>query len=240
MGYFRELPNILYQSPLKHKSSSGDLVAVKNLFRRTKLFDYVKESASFFNKYTIEDGERPDTIAENLYGSPSYDYVVVLVSGIVNINHEWPVQDFQIYDIALNKYGSEEKMNEVHHHETFEIRDSSNRQILPPNLIVDGDFKIDGSSLRFGTNRFNIISEAGNRQLDDKNEYSVATDNIARPVTNYEFEINENEKRRNIDVLRGSYLQVFINDLRDIVRYSKSSHYISRSLAFTEITNLTT
>ena len=38
--------------------------------------------------------------------------------------------------------------------------------------------------LRFGTNRFTLISQAGNTQLDDKIEYTVATDKIARPVTN--------------------------------------------------------
>jgi len=81
----------------------------------------------------------------------------------------------------------------VHHYETFEIKDSSGRQILPPNLIVDANFKMDGSALRYPTNRFTLISEAGNTQLDDKNEYTVATDNIARPVTNFEHEIEENE-----------------------------------------------
>ena len=40
MGYFRELPNILYQSPLLHKNSSSDFIGIKNLFRRAKLFDY--------------------------------------------------------------------------------------------------------------------------------------------------------------------------------------------------------
>ena len=30
----------------------------------------------------------------------------------------------------------------IHYHETFEIIDDQNRQILPPNLIVDVDFKI--------------------------------------------------------------------------------------------------
>ena len=37
-------------------------------------------------------------------------------------------------------------MNEIHHYETFEIRDDKDRQILPPNLIVDADFKIDGTA----------------------------------------------------------------------------------------------
>ena len=240
MSYFKHFPDIFYQSPLETKISSGDLVQIKNIFRRTKLKDYLQGSVSVFNKYVIEDGERPDTISELLYGSPQYDFVVVLTAGITNINHQWPVQDFQIYNVALAKYGSETKMNEIHHYETFEIKDSKGRQILPPNLIVDRDFKMDGSALRFPTNRFTLISEAGNNQLDDKNEYTVATDNIARPVTNYEFEINENEKLRKIDVLRQGYLTTFVNDLRDILRYDRHSRFINGLLSSTELTNLTT
>ena len=32
-------------------------------------------------------------------------------------------------------------MNEIHHYETFEIKDEKGRLILPSNLIVDEDFK---------------------------------------------------------------------------------------------------
>ena len=239
MGYFRELPKILYPSPLPHKNSTADYIQISNIFRRTKLFDYLTGNVTLFNKYIIEDGERPDTIANVLYNNSKYDYVVIIVAGITNINHEWPLQDFQMYNFALNKYGSEIEMNKIHHYETFEISDSSNRQILPPNLIVDETFKIDGSSVRFGGNRFILKSEAGNRQLDDKFEYTVLTDNIARPVTNFEFEINENEKRREIDVLKEGFIQTFVNDLRDVSRYSRSSSFINDKLARTEIGNLT-
>ena len=240
MAYFKHLPNILYQSPLSHKTSTSDYINVKNIFRRSKLKDYLAGNVSLFNKYIIQDGERPDTISESLYGSPQYDFVVILAAGITNINHQWPVQDYQIYDIALAKYGSEEKMNENHHYETYEIKDSKGRQILPPDLIVDVEFKMDGSSLRYPTNRFTLISQAGNTQLDDKNEYTVATDNIARPVTNFEHEIQENEKNREIDVLQRGYLTTFVNDMRDIVRYDKHSRYISGNLSSTELTDLTT
>ena len=237
MGYFRELPDILYQSPLLHKNSSADYIGIKNLFRRAKLYDYLSENVSIFNKFVIGDGDRPDTIAESLYNDSSLDYVVVLVAGITNINHEWPLQDFQVYDYALQKYGSESKMFEDHHYETFEIKDDKGRQILPPNLIVDKDFKMDGSALRFNST-YTLISEAGNTQLDDKNEYTVSTDNIARAVSNFEYEISENEKKREINVLRNGYLNIFINDLRDVVRYDRSSGYISNNLAITENTNI--
>jgi len=237
MGYFRELPNIAYQSPLSHKNSSRDYIVIKNIFRRSKLFNYLNDNVTFFNKYVIGDGDRPDLIAEELYGDPKLDYVVILVAGITNINHEWPLQDYQVYDYALQKYGSETEMNENHHYETFEIKDDKGRQILPPNLIVDDEFKIDGTSSKYNTT-YTLISQAGNTQLDDKDEFTVKTDNIARAVTNLEYEHTENEKKREIDVLRESYLQMFINDLRDVVRYDKSSSYITSSLAATENTNV--
>ena len=238
MGYFRELPNIAYQSPLTHKNSSRDYILIKNLFRRTKLFDFLKDNVSVLDKFTIGIGDRPDTIAEELYGDASLDYVVVLVAGIININQEWPLPDNKVYDFALEKYGSEEKMNEIKYYETLEIVDDQNRQILPPDLIVDVDFKIDGTVNKFPTTRYTLKAMTGNIQLDDKDEFGVLTDNIARAVTNLEYEYTINENKREIDILNPSYLQMFINDLRDIVRYDKSSSYIAKDLAATENTNV--
>ena len=238
MGYFRELPEIAYQSPLSHRNSSRDYVIIKNIFRRVKLLDYLKDATSLFSKFVIGDGDRPDTIAEVLYGDSRLDYVVILVAGITNINHEWPLQDYQVYDYALSKYKTEEEMMKIRYYETFEIKDDQNRQILPPNLIVDADFKMYGSSTQAGSVRYNLISQAGNRQLDDKDEYTVAADKIARAVTNLEYEYSENEKKREIDVLDSGYLQTFINDFRDIVKYEKNSAYITSSLAQTENTEV--
>ena len=238
MAYFNELPDILYQSPLSHKNSSSDYIVIKNIFRRVKMAEYIKSAAAFFDKFVIGEGDRPDTVAEALYGDARLDYVVVLVAGITNINHQWPLQDYQVYDYALSKYGDEETMSQIRHYETFEIRDEQNRQILPPNLIVDANFKIDGTIHKYpNTTRYTLRSQAGFTQLDDKDELTVATDNIARAVTNLEFEHTENEKKREIDVLKNGYLGTFINDLRDIVRYDKSSSYVSSSLAVVENTN---
>ena len=130
-------------------------------------------------------------------------------------------------------------MNAIHHYETFEIRDEQDRQILPPKLIVDENFKIDGTIHKFpNTTRYTLRSQAGYTQLDDKDEFTVATDNIARAVSNLEFEHNTNEKKREIDVLKRGYVNIFINDMRDILRYDKSSSYIDSSLAQTENTEV--
>ncbi len=233
MAYFRHLPNIAYQSPLSHKNRSDDYIVIKNIFRRTKLFDFLSSNVSVFQKFVIGDGARPDTVAEDLYGDSSLDFVVILTAGITNVNHQWPIQDHQVYEFALEKYGSEAEMTSIHHYETLEIVDDNGRLILPPNLIVDGDFKISGTINKYPSTRYTLKSLTGNRQLDDKDEFSVLTDSIASPITNLEYEYIQNEKRREIDVLRNSYVNMFIEDMRDVVRYDKSSSYITSSLAIT-------
>ncbi len=158
---------------------------------------------------------------------------MILTAGITNVNHQWPIQDHQVYEFALEKYGSEAEMTSIHHYETLEIVDDNGRLILPPNLIVDGDFKISGTINKYPSTRYTLKSLTGNRQLDDKDEFSVLTDSIASPITNLEYEYIQNEKRREIDVLRNSYVNMFIEDMRDVVRYDKSSSYITSSLAIT-------
>ena len=101
MSYFRELPNLLYQSNLTHKISSQEYVAIKNLFRRVKIRDDVSDQANFYKKYVILDGQRPDTIAEEFYGAPDLDWVVVLTSGITNIKDQWPLGNYDLYKLSL-------------------------------------------------------------------------------------------------------------------------------------------
>ena len=59
MTYFRELPNIDYQSPFKERSSSQEYVRVKNLFRRVKLRDDIKDSITYLQNYIIIYDRRP-------------------------------------------------------------------------------------------------------------------------------------------------------------------------------------
>ena len=57
-------------------------------------------------------------------------------------------------------------------------------------------------------------------------------------MTNLEYEYSENEKKREIEILNSGYLQTFLNDLRDIMRYDQSSSFISPNLATTENTEV--
>jgi len=140
MSYFRELPDLFYQSPLASRVSSREYVRVKNLFRRVKLRDDLQNVFTLFNKYEIDEGERPDTVAEELYGSADLDWVVMLTAGIINVRDQWPLSNFELYRYAENKYG--ENLNTVSFWETTEVKDSKGRLILPKGKVVNENFSL--------------------------------------------------------------------------------------------------
>ena len=218
MGYFRELPDVAYQSFLSDAISSKDYLLVKNLFRRNKLRDDLQSSFTLFNKYEIVEGARPDTVAEEFYGSAELDWVVLITAGILNVRDEWPISNYELYQYAEKKYGVENLTN-FHHYETREIKDSKGRLILPAGKIVDDDFTLNYS--------------------DDGTNVSVSGNNVRTGVTNWTYETIENNKKSSIFLLRRGYLQQFLNDMREIMTYGLSSQYITDSVIRTENTNNT-
>ena len=216
MGYFRELPNLLYQSFLPSKNSSLDYVEAKNLFRRTKLRDDLQNIFTLFDKYEIPDGYRPENVAEDLYGSDELDWVVLMSSNIINVRNDWPLANKDLYDYALNKYGDE--LNETRFYETKEITDSKGRLILPEGQVVDSDFVL-------------TYYDNGNK--------TVSGINVRTGVSNYMHEVRLNAKKSSIYLLKPDYLQQFLNDFRDIMIYGRSSQFVNDDTIKTENTNIT-
>ena len=213
MSYFREIPNIRYPSFLKEKTSSFDYVEAKNLFRRTKLRDDLQNNFTLFEKYVIPGEARPDNVAQELYGSDQFDWVVLIVAGINNVRNEWPLNARDLYNYCLDKYG--DSLNSVRFFETTEVKDSSGRLILPKGKVVDSNFTIP----KPGT--------------------PTATLNPVVGISNFEYETRLNDDKRSIFILRRGYLQDFVNDFREVMTYRESSEFINSKVIQTENTNIT-
>ena len=213
MGYFREIPNLRYPSFLQEKGSSFDYVEAKNLFRRTKLRDDLQNNFTIFDKYEIVGGMRPDNVAQELYESDQFDWVVLLVAGITNVRNEWPLSNRDLYNYALDKYG--DSLNSNMFFETIEVKDTSGRLILPKGKVVDQNFTIP------------------------KPGAPNATINPVVGISNFEYETRINDEKRNIFILRLEYLQEFVNDFRELMIYKQSSEFIDSRTIQTENTNIT-
>ena len=60
--YFEQFPKMLYDIKGNNKYK-----LVPDIFRRIKIKNKLKNNVTFLEKYDVEDGEKPETVAYGLY-----------------------------------------------------------------------------------------------------------------------------------------------------------------------------
>ena len=205
--FFSIIPNISYdEKPISYPFSESDFVVAKNFFRRYKINDDIFQYAVFFKKYTIVDGERPETLAEKAYGDQFLDWVILLTNNMVNAQYDWPRSNYEMYKIVEEEF--DDPYSEINH---YEIRETIGR--YQAGLHVDETFYN-------GTHKVNI-----NGTVTTKNGNEIAS-----PVTVAEYYQAENEKKRQIYLLKPRYLDSFVDDFKTKNLYKKDDNYINQRL----------
>lgn len=204
--FFSIVPNISYdEKPISYPFSESDYVTAKNFFRRYKINDNVFSYVVFLQKYTIVDGDRPDTLADKLYGDPFYDWVILLTNNLINAQYDWPMSNYTLSKVIEKEFAT--PYETIHHYETIEYG------LCPAGLHVDQAFYNK-------THKLNIDNEIVTKNGSE----------LCRPVTIMEYYTAENEKKREIYLLKQTYLTAFVDDFRKQNLYQKSGNYISQQL----------
>lgn len=243
MTYFREVSDLLYQSQQPNRNSSLDYVRVKNLFRRAKIRDDFFKNLTAFQKYKIIGEERPEQVAEKVYGSPSFDWLVLTSNNVINVRTEWPLSNKELERYLSRKYDSDELID-THHYETVTVTDNRGKLIISGGLHVDPTFSIkyfDESLTIPGPFQGELTYDSTIYTLDSTEiQFNSTTEGIViagtpgvmitlnpvRRITNYEYEVSLNDNKRNIFLLKPNYIQAALDDMREIMSYGFSTQYV--------------
>jgi len=98
MGYFDKFPTLYYDL----KGTKKFEVAV-DILRRVRI-DYRQADTSMYGEYAIKEHDRPDTIADKLYGDSELHWVVLLFNEIHNPYYEWPMTTSDLIKYCESKY----------------------------------------------------------------------------------------------------------------------------------------
>ena len=215
-NYFNRLPNLEYPSLLKTRRTNHDTIRVKNLFRRAKIREDLFANIHEFNKYSIIGDDRPDTVSEEVYGTPDLDWVILMSNNIIDVKNEWPMTQYDLNTYLNEKY-TQQQLIDIHHYETTTFKDGKGRLVVPAGHVVDEDWSLeyfDGTHLR------NTDGNLAGRPV--------------RSVSFFEYEIKKNDEKRNINILKRDILTLFMKDFERIMKYDKSSQYVDKKLKKTE------
>ena len=210
--YFRNLPEFDYVDRTRNDGSIGDYTRVKNLFKKGVLRQDIFQDLSFFTKYIVEGDDRPDNVADRVYGDPTLDWVVLMANNITNIQSEWPLSQADFNTFILDKYENETTLySGIHHYEANEVKTSRDVIVIPSGMRVG-----IGQSVSF---------------YDDGLKQQVTKTDVASPITNYMYEDKINNDKRNIFILKPVYLNLVFDDLENIMEYKEgSTQYVSETL----------
>ena len=210
-NYFRNIPDFEYVNRTKDGQFISNYTQVKNFFKKGKLREDLFQDLTVFEKYSIKGDDRPDNVANEIYDDPILDWVVLMSNNIINIQNEWPLNQQAFESYVLDKYGTIEKLNEIHHYESNEVKDTNGVIIFPKGIRVSA-----GQSVSY----FEPLSEE-----------LVTVNPVSKAVTNYQHEEKINDDKRRIFLIKPIYLNVVFDDLEEMMIYKEgSTQFVSESL----------
>ena len=210
--FFRYVPDFDYVSRLSKAQNVSDYIRVKNLFKRTRISEEIFSDLTFFTKYQIIQDERPDNVAYKIYGDSNLDWMVLLSNNIINVQQEWPLDHTSYYNYLIGKYGSDAALQNIHHYETREIKNSVGKVIVPEGLEVPSTFTITFFDPGLGVQE-------------------TVTTEIVTEITNQVYEDKLNDSKRNINLIKPKFIGLVIEEMERLMKYPKgSTQYVSKNV----------
>ena len=203
-NYFYNFPKTIYSL-----NDSPSLDRITNLMACFSFDETLTENSILYYQYTISDGETPEVLAHKLYGSSEDHWILLKMNNIMDVKKDWPL-DQRSLAVAINdKYanngisqsqtGYQWAFNNTHSYYKIETR----------TLVTSGEKVTD--IIQVDANTFaNIATSSVLYTLPDNNVLKIDTSKNAK--TYYEYEVEENERKRNIKILKEEYVPAVKNE----------------------------
>lgn len=211
--YFNYFPQTAYY--LSDDNSSLDVVT--NLMSRFSFNAASKDKLVMYYKYDISDGETPEIIADKLYGSPEKHWIILSVNNIKNPQFDWPLRYNDLTKYIDIKYRGATYANTANtgtglswsksHTHSYYINE---KRTLPSGSDTTETIIIDAATYA-NTNTTSTVVYT----LYDSSNVTITTTKSS--ISYYEYEIQANEEKRTIDILRPEFVKTIEQEFRNVI-----------------------
>jgi len=196
MMYFKTLPKI------NMTDYKGSAVLMTNLISRAEVIQSLLNDPLLFYSYDIQEGDTPEIVADKYYGD-SYRYWLVMFSNqLFDPQWDWPLTSRQFGDYLFSKYKKNKndtfaqviattQQTIKEYRKVIKTVDSYTLDQTTKMIIIDIDTYTTGvnsSTTRIFSNGSNVT------QSVDYQSISI-----------YDYELEQNEKKRNINLINSKY-----------------------------------
>ena len=226
MSYFSKFPRTVI-------TRNNTPFIIRDFLSRVAVSENFKKQYSFLENYFILDGETPESVSFKLYGSPTYHWVLLMINDILDPRNDWPVSERKIMDVTFMKYdyiitvpsaaaytvgdmltssngGKFEVMSKTG--SNIYIRSNSGFIVLTTSVTMNNvTTSTTGLVISAVTRPDTRVHHYYDTVLEYIVDYDGSNPNII-PVTNYEYEVELNDAKRNIKIISEDLLPVFVKE----------------------------
>jgi hypothetical protein len=103
MQFFRYFPTIPYT--FVNADGTFTVFTTSQITAHVKILQALQQNLTVFYDYIIADGQRPDSVAQAVYGSVNYTWVILLINNIFTL-FDWPLTQDEFSNYITEAYGS--------------------------------------------------------------------------------------------------------------------------------------
>ena len=206
--YFNYFPKTFY----KLNENSNDVDAVTNITARFGFEQAFKNNSAVYYEYDVQDSDTPEIIANKFYGSPERHWAVLMINDIVDPQFDWPLDQRTIISYIDEKYSANASVGQsgttwaqanIHSYYKVETRTTNST-----GTELQSKLEIDANTYA------NVAATTSNLTLDDGNSITITTTKETKSY--YDYEIEENEAKRTIKLLKPEFVSSIEEELKII------------------------
>jgi hypothetical protein len=93
----------------------GSRKLTTDIFVRVAANSYLR-NLSYLDTITIQEGETPEILSHLLYKTPHYHWTFFIINNMTDPRQDWPLNQNDLINYAIDKYGDLESIYETHHY----------------------------------------------------------------------------------------------------------------------------
>jgi hypothetical protein len=211
---FNYYPKTFYTSNTK----TTGLDSVTNIVARFGFEKKLKENSAAFYKYSVKDSDTPEIIATKFYDSPERHWIVLLFNDIIDPQYDWPLNNNTLISFIDNKYTANGVANTTPVSGIQWAKSTNNTKnyykiitrTASDSTIITEKFQVDANTYA------NVAASTTSYTL---NSGEVVTETISKEKqTYYDYEVEENEAKREINLLKKEFVPEVEKEFRRVIR----------------------
>jgi hypothetical protein len=164
---------------------------IRNTMLRFKINQILKTRRAEYFSYSIEDGERADVLAYKIYEDATLDWLIFLTNDIYDPYYDWPLSQSDLISYIRSKYGSVP---------AAQSQVKEYRKILNPQSVLFDETVLPKRTL-----------------VIDSTTYSTLPLSSREVISMYDYEVEQNEKKRDIKLIEGRYIGSIISQIESLL-----------------------